>query len=293
VRIKREVVQDRITMIAAAVAFYAMLSVFPLIIAGVSLYGMVTSPEQLQAQMSQVAGVLPSAAREVLQSQLRAVIEQGGSSLSLKAGVAIAVALFSASTGTTKMIEAIGLAYDEPDERNFFRRRGLALLLTLGFVLAALVSFGLVAVTPVLLRAVGLGGGVGEAVVRYGRWLVLGGLAIGGLGALYRLAPHRTSPQWQWVSLGSFVGAGLWLLASLGFSVYVERFGSYGETYGALGGVVVLMMWLYLSALAILVGAELNSEVEAQTAMDSTVGPAMPLGERGAVKADTLGELRD
>lgn len=181
---------------------------------------------------------------------------------------------------------AVILAYDEDETRGFVRRKALALALTVGAI-GFVVVLGLAAVAPPVLDALALSGPAG-IVVGIGRWVVLAVLIGLALAIVYRFAPSRHAPRFRWVSIGAFVATVMWLLASFGFSVYVDTFGNYAKTYGSLAGVVVLLLWLWISVYAVLLGAELNAESEEQTARDTTVGPEQPIGRRGAVKADSL-----
>jgi len=181
---------------------------------------------------------------------------------------------------------AINAAYDEDETRGFVKRKALALALTLGAVLFFVVTLGLVAALPAVLGAIGLSSGV-VILVQVVRWLMLVGVVTVALAVLYRYAADRDSPRMTWVSVGAVIATVLWVLASIGFSLYVENFGSYGETYGALAGVVVLLLWLWITCYAVLLGAEANAEAEQQTARDTTIGRERPMGQRRAVKADT------
>jgi membrane protein len=186
------------------------------------------------------------------------------------------------------MIGAINAAYDEKESRKFFRLRGLALLLTIGAILFLLLAVGLIAVLPPLLENLGLGD-TGRTVASVFRWPVLAlGFALA-LAVLYRVAPDRDDAEWRWISPGAIVATILWLVGSFLFSIYTANFASYNETYGSLGAVVVLMLWLLLTAYAIIGGAELNAEIERQTVRDSTQGRDRPLGRRDATAADTVG----
>ena len=196
-------------------------------------------------------------------------------------------ALFAASGGMQNLIKAVNIAYDEEETRGFLKLRGLALALTLGAIVFIVVAIGLVAVVPVVLDAAGLGA-VGRIAAQVARWLGLVVFVLVALGVIYRFAPDRDDPKLKWVGLGSGVATLLWIIGSAAFSLYVSNFGKYGETYGALAGVVILLLWLWLTSLIILVGAEINSETEQQTAKDTTQGPEKPMGQRRAVKADSM-----
>jgi membrane protein len=261
-RTKDQVKEDNVPLLAAGVAFYAFIALFPALIAAVTLYGLVADPEQVQEQISGFSDTLPDEAASLLTDQLTSIA--GGSSSALGWGLLLSVggALFAASGGMQ-----------------------LALVLTLGAIAFIVVSIGLVAVLPVLLDGLGA---VGRIAAQVARWAGLVVFVLVALAVIYRFGPDRDNPKVKWVGLGSAVATLLWIIGSAGFSLYVSNFGKYGETYGALAGVVILLLWLWLTSLIILVGAEINSETEQQTAKDTTQGPEKPMGERRAVKADSM-----
>jgi membrane protein len=269
------------------VAFYSFLALFPALIAAVTLYGLIADPGQVEEQIRSLSEALPSESATLIADQLREITSTSERALGVGLVVSVLLALFTASGGVANLIKAINLAYDEEETRGFARVRALALLLTLGAIVFMVVAVGLVAVLPVVLDEIGLGG-VGQAVVGVLRWVGLVLFMTGALAVLYRFAPDRNDPRFSWVTLGAAVATLLWILGSVGFSVYVDNFGSYGETYGALAGAVVLLLWLFLTAFVVLFGAEINAEAEQQTAQDSTVGRPEPLGSRDAVKADSV-----
>ncbi|MEJ7705702.1 MAG: YihY/virulence factor BrkB family protein [Geodermatophilaceae bacterium] len=184
-------------------------------------------------------------------------------------------------------MNAVNVCYDEDETRGFLRLRGLALLLTVGGILFMALAVGLVAVAPVVLDALNLGT-LGTILLQVGRWVLLVLLVVVGLAVVYRIAPDRDAPKFRWVSVGAVVATVIWVIASVGFSLYVSNFSSYGKTYGALAGVIVLLLWFFISAYIVLLGAEINAETEQQTAEDTTRGPERPMGQRDAVKADSL-----
>ena len=200
--------------------------------------------------------------------------------------ISLALALWSASAGVSNLITAISTAYDEEEQRGFVKKRALSLAMTLGAVILLLVVLGLVAVLPIVLQI--FSGGALRVVLEIARFLLIAVVVALALAVLYRVAPDRDAPKFRWVSVGAVVATLLWLLASIGFSIYVANFGSYAKTYGALASVVILLFWLWITAYAILLGAEINAEAEQQTAKDSTRGPERPIGQRGAVKADSI-----
>jgi membrane protein len=278
---------DNMPIIAGGVAFFGFLSVFPALIATISIYGLVASPEDVTRQIGDLSAQLPQEAQELLATQLTSIAENSGGALSIGLVVSILAALFSASGGVNNLVTAINLAYDEVEARGAIKLRLLSLALTLGAIVFVLITFTLVAIVPSVLEALPLGG-LGTFLAQVVRWTVLLGVFAGSLAVLYRVAPDRDAPRFRWVSLGSVIVTVIWVVVSIGFSLYVDNFGSYDKTYGTIAGVIVLMLWLYLTCFLVLLGAEINSEVEHQTAHDTTEGPARPMGERGATMADEL-----
>lgn len=291
VRVKEEAKEDNISLLSAGVAFYLLLAMFPALAAIVSLYGLVADPAEVAQQVSDLTGTLPAEAQSLITDQLEKITSQQ-QGIGLTLAVSVVAALWAASSGVKNLIAAVNVAYDECETRKFLKLRGLALALTLGAVLFAVVAIGVIAVLPVVVRELPFGG-AGRMLVQVASYV---GLAVAftiGLAVLYRFAPDRDAPRWRWVSWGAVFATALWVLGSVAFSVYVSNFGSYGETYGSIGAVIVLMLWLVITAFAVILGAEINSELEAQTAKDSTVGAPEPMGRRGAVKADELGQAAD
>jgi membrane protein len=288
-RVRREVKEDNVPLLAAGVAFYAMLAIFPAIIAVVTIYGMVADPEDVRTQIGDFAESLPSGADQLLTEQLTSVTGTGRQALSIGLAASLLGVLWSASGGVQGLVKALNLVYDERETRGFVKLRGLSLLLTVGAIVVAAVALALIAVFPPFIEGLELGR-VGELAASIGRWVVLALLVLVALAVVYRYAPDRANPRWRWVSGGAVVALVLWLLGSIGFSWYVDNFGKYNQTYGALAAVIILLLWLFLSAFVVLLGAELDAETERQTARDTTTGPERPLGERGAEVADTLGE---
>ena len=283
----KEMKDDNLPLLAAGVAFYLFLALFPGLIAAVTVYGLVADPAQVQEQVTSVTDTLPPEAAALLKTQLTEIAGGSKGALGLGLVVSLLAALFSASGGVQNLMKATNVAYDEDETRGFLKLRGTALLLTVGFVLFLAVAVGLIAVVPAFFDNLGLGtvGTVVANVLRFGGLILF---MVGALAVVYRYAPDRDNPKFKWVGLGSIVATLLWVAGSAAFSFYVSNFGKYGKTYGALAGVVVLMLWLFLTSFIILFGAEINSESEQQTAKDTTEGPAQPMGERGANKADTV-----
>jgi membrane protein len=287
IRAVKESKADQLALLAAGVAFYAMLALFPTLIALVTIYGLVADPAQIETLLQSYASALPPQAAALLTDQIATTT---GARRGLTIGLVVSLlgVLWSASGGVNGLITGINLTYDEDETRGFVKRRGVALLLTLSAIVLAVVVIVLLAVVPVVLNVVGLGR-VAELAITALRWPLLAVLVMGALAVLYRYAPDRNQARFAWVSPGALVATLLWLAGSATFGVYVRNFGRYDQTYGAIGGVIVLLLWLFVSAFAVLFGAELNAETERQTYRDSTRGPAKPLGQRGAYAADTVG----
>ncbi|MFN0283063.1 MAG: YihY/virulence factor BrkB family protein [Kineosporiaceae bacterium] len=276
---------DQMMLMAAGVAFYAFLSLVPSLVAAMLLYGLVTEPQQVQQQLSTFSGALPASARDLLDEQLTSLAGANDKGLGIGLVASVLLSLWSASGGTGNLVTAVNTAYDETETRGFVKRKAVALGLTFGAILVFVVTLALVAVFPAVAGALDLPAPLRVAVEAL-RWVVVLGVVGGALAVLYGLAPDRRAPRMRWVSVGAAVAVVVWVVASVAFSVYVDNFGSYGTTYGSLAGVVVLLLWLWISIVAVLLGAEINAESEKQTVRDTTRGPDRPMGQRSALKAD-------
>jgi membrane protein len=283
----KEAKADQVPLLAAGVAFYAFLAIFPALIAVVSIYGLFADPSAIATRLNSMAAALPSQAKQVIIDQVTALTTRGRSTLGIGLIVSVVIALWSASAGVSNLLTAINVAYDEEEKRGFVKKRLLSLGLTLGAIVFMVIVLGLVAVLPPLLKAV-FGAGALRWILQILGWLILVVLVAAVLAIIYRLAPDRDAPKMRWVSVGAVVATVIWLVASIGFSIYASTFGNYAKTYGVFAGIVILLFWLWLTMYAILLGAEINAESEQQTAADTTKGWAEPLGERGAVKADSI-----
>ena len=283
-----EVGKDRMLAVAAGVVFYGLLAVFPAISAFVSIYGLFANPDTAEKTVSLLGEIIPPEAMGPIAEQVDRVASSGNSSLGFAFLVSLGLALWSANAGTKAVIDALNVAYGEREERGFVRLTLISLTLTLGMILAGVCAVAAIVVFPVATSFLGLES-LAAALVQWLRWPLLLVILLLGLAILYRFGPNRTKARWQWLSVGSVVAAVLWLAGSAALSLYLSRFSDYDAAYGSLAAGIGLMMWLWLSAIVILLGAELNAEIEHQTARDSTVGPEKPLGSRGATMADTIG----
>jgi membrane protein len=256
-----EIDRDHVSIMAAGIAFYALLSIFPGMSALISIYGLVADPAAIENQLNSLSGVLPQEALKLLSDQLHALAAAPRDKLGFGLVVSLVIALWSATSGTGALMQALTVAYEERENRGLLTFYGRAITLTLGVGLFALLSLFLIAIIPAVIGSLPISE-LWRDRISLIRWPLLAILAILALCVLYRYAPARRNPCWHCFSAGTIGAAVLWLVGSAGFSFYVARFSSYDKTYGSLGAVVILLMWLYVTAYIILAGAELNSEIE-------------------------------
>ena len=288
-RTAREVITARISLCAAGCAFYATLALFPAISMLVSIYGLVFDPSNVGSQLAVLQDLLPPSAFHLIADRVNLLVSKPAGTLTFSLLVSIMIALWSASTGTKSILGALNLAYEEREQRSFVRFQLTALGMTLGAILAAVIGLAALVLLPAFIGFFGIST-YGATVARLTSLGALVIFVLLALSLLYRFGPSRNAASWHWVTPGSVVATVLWLIVSALFSFYVEHLASYDATYGPLGAVVGVMMWFYVSALAVLVGAELNAELELQTVHDSTSGEAKPIGARGAYVADHVAQ---
>jgi membrane protein len=291
-RTYEEIGNDRVLAVAAGVVFYGLLALFPAITALVSLYALVADAQTINDHLAMLAGLLPSGSFSIVQDQVGRVLAKGDVKLGTAFLFSFALAIWSANGGMKAVIDALNVVYGETETRGFVRLNAVSLAFTFGGILAMLAAIGLVVAAPIVLAMVGLGT-LSDLLLRFGRWPALAVMILLGLAVLYRFAPSRRAPQWRWISVGSVAAAAIWLIGSAALSYYLANYGAYDAAYGSLGAAIGLMIWMWMSTIVVLVGAELNSEIEHQTARDSTEGGAeKPIGTRGAKMADSVGGAR-
>ncbi len=284
--------EDRITVIAAGVTFYIVLALFPGIAAFVALYGLFADPATINSHLDSVAGFMPGGAIDVIRDQVTRLASQRSATLGAASVIGILTSLWSANAGMKSMFDALNLVYDEKENRGLIKLNAVSLAFTVSGIVLLLVALGAMVVLPVIVDYLGLGGAA-DTIVEIGRWpVLLVGVGLV-LAVLFGYGPSRTEPQWRWITWGSAFAAIVWLCASLLFSWYAANFGSYNKTYGSLGAIIGFMIWIWISVLVILVGSELDAEMEHQTARDTTAGGGKPMGARGARMADTVGHATD
>lgn len=275
-------------LIAAGIAFFGLLALFPGIATLLSLAGFLFDSAIVLRQVEALQGVAPEEPIVLLRDQVRALADQASAEAGLTVAVSLIVSLFWASRGVDNLVEGINVAYGELETRNIIKRNAVSLSLTVVLTALALTALSLSLAVPWLAERIGLAGAA-DLIVRWGRWPMLLLLTLGFLSVVYRYAPARRPARWSWVTPGAVLAATGWLLASIAFSFYVRNFGAYNPTYGALAGVVILLLWMWLTSFVVLLGAHLDAEMEHQTRLDTTRGPTRPMGRRNAHMADTVG----
>ncbi|KIN71482.1 YihY/virulence factor BrkB family protein [Sulfitobacter guttiformis] len=288
-RVKDQVAKDRVGLLAAGVAFYGILALFPAITAIIAISGILIEPSRIVAQLNSFSALMPEEVITIITKQATAVAgaRQGG--LGFTAILGLLIALYSASKGTASLMQGLNVAYDEEDSRGFFKRMLVTFALTLMLIAGLICGLTATLAVPVVLGFVDMGPVV-AILINATLWIGLIALTIVGLSVLYRFAPSRETPEWKWTSVGAVVGCLVWIVASASFAFFVSKFSYYNQSFGALAGVVVLLMWFWISAYIILMGAELNAELEAQA---RAVGADDETGPRGTAKADKPSAVAD
>ena len=289
-RLYRAVGEDHILLTAAGVTFYVLLALVPSLSAFVAIYGLFNDSASVLDQVQLLQGLVPSSVLEILRDQLTRLTSESNQKLGLTLIFSLAIALWSASAGARAMFEAMNVAYHEKERRSFLQFNGLALLFTFAGALGAVLVLTAVVILPALLALLPVGAGL-EWTVRSASYLVMLLVITLGISALYRWGPSREQAKWRWITPGAVFAVVVLGITSVTFSWYVTNFGNNDATYGSLSAVIGLMTWLWISTTLVILGAEINSEIEHQTARDSTTGEEMPMGERGAHMADNVGRV--
>jgi membrane protein len=287
-RVYANIGDHRILALAAGITYYSILAIFPALAALVAIYGVFSDPGSIAKHLDEVAGFVPGGAIEVAREQLTRVASKGSQTLGFTFIVGLAISLWSANAAMKSLFDTLNIVYDEKEKRGFVKLNAMSLGFTVAGIAFILSALAAVVVVPVVLNYLGLSNAA-DALIRIARWPALFLALAVGLACIYRFGPSREAPRWRWITWGSAAAAMMWLAASALFSFYAANFGNFNETYGSLGAVVGFMTWLWISAIAVLLGAELNAEIEHQTVRDSTTGAPKPPGLRGAKMADTVG----
>jgi membrane protein len=283
-RTVRQVLSDRLQVLSAGISFFAVLSIAPVLVTALSLYGALNTPEQALAQLSGLLDSLPDELEPVVADQLTTITTASGQVLTFRGITGLLVALWTATTAATYLVDALTLAYHEEESRGFLRRSGVGLLLVLA---GALLLGAVIAVGGIAARALDGAPDAVRTAAEVLAWPALALVMAAALAVLYRYAPDRHDARWRWISPGAGLATLLWLGSSIALFAYVQGLGNYESTYGSLAGVAISMFWLWLTVFLVIAGAAVNAEAEKETVRDSTVGPEQPLGQRGAVVADS------
>jgi len=290
-RVYGNIGDHRILALAAGMTYYSILAIFPALAALVAIYGFFSDPGSIAKHLDEISGFVPGGAIDIAREQLTRVVTKGERTLGLTFVVGLLISLWSANAAMKSLFDTLNIVYGEHEKRSFLKLNSISLSFTVAAIVFVLTALGAVVVVPVILNYVWLTNAA-ELVIRWARWPALFIAVALGLACVYRFGPSREAPRWRWLTWGSVVGTLLWLVASALFSFYAANFGTFNETYGSLGAVIGFMTWLWISAISILLGAELNAEMEHQTAQDPTTGAPKPMGARGAKMADTVGAAR-
>lgn len=288
-RVYAKVQDDRVMLVAAGVTFYMLLAIFPATAALVTLYGLFADASVIANNLNLVSGFLPDGAVSVIGDEIRRIAARPHSTLGVTLLVSLGAALWGANAGTKSLFDALNIIYKEREKRSFIALTAYSMLFTLGALALALLALASVVVVPVVLKAAGIGTRSATGLLTLLRWPLLLAMVLFALAALYRYGPSRTHAQWRWVSWGSAIAGIIWLVVSLMLTWYVSNFGNYNATYGSLGAVIGFMIWIWVSTMIVLLGGEINAEMEDQTARDTTEASEKPLGARGARMADEVG----
>lgn len=291
-RVKDEINHDRISMVSAAMAYYALFAFVPALTSVVLIYAWVSDPNEIAGHVSQLKQFLPAELMNTINEQLQGLASKASSSLGFGAISSLLLSGWAASKGTKSFIEAMNIIYDEEDKRGFFKLNALAVALALLGSVLALLAMGVVVGIPAITSFLNIPANL-QIIGVVASWVILLGIFSFYLSIIYRYGPDRKKAKWKWVSTGAVIASVLFAVVSALFSWYAKEFGNFNKTYGSLGAVIVLMTWFYLSSFVILLGGEINAELEHQTKRDSTTGPEKPMGARGANMADTVGETAE
>ena len=287
-RVYANIGDHRILALAAGMTYYSILAIFPALAALVAIYGIFTDAGSIAKHLDDISAFVPGGAIEVAREQLTRVSSKGDRTLGLTFLVGLVISLWSANAAMKSLFDTLNIVYGEREKRGFFRLNAISLSFTIAGIVFVLSALAAVVAVPVLLNYLHLSN-FSDLLIRIVRWPAMFIALALAIACIYRFGPSRAAPRWHWISWGSSAAALLWLGASALFSWYAANFGTFNETYGSLGAVVGFMTWLWISAIVILLGAELNAEMEHQTARDTTTGAPKPLGARGARMADTVG----
>ncbi len=267
VKVKDKIGENHVMIVSAGVAFFGFLSIFPAIMALISIYGLAMDPQQVEEQLTRVSSMMPKQTYEVLRQQVEKFVNNSGGSLGWGTAFGILFGIWSANKGTKSLFKGVDIAYETKSNRGVLKQNALTLLFTFGAIILVILSAALIVAFPAIIESIDIPGNM-QNLIDWLRWLVMGLILVGSISLVYGFAPEKKRPKFKWVISGALLSAILWLLASWAFSFYIRNFSNFGEIYGSLSAIVILMLWLYLSSFIILLGAELNAELEHHAKME-------------------------
>ncbi|WDR03238.1 YihY/virulence factor BrkB family protein [Devosia algicola] len=289
-RLFRSLKQDRVLLTSAGVTFYILFALVPTLTAFVSIYGLFNDRATVTDQVALLVGIVPTSGLDIITDQLTRLTGESARALSFALIASLAVAFWSSSAGVRAMFQAMNVAYHEEEKRSFVVLYLVALVFTIAGAMAGLFIVSIVLILPTVLNL--LPGTTGlEWIVRIASYVIMMIVLLLGISALYRWGPSRENAKWRWLTPGAAVSLIALGATSIGYSWYVSNFGDYNAAYGSLGALIGFLTWIWISVTIVILGAEFNSELEHQTAQDTTTGPDEPLGQRGAYMADTVGRV--
>jgi len=287
-RVYTNIGEHRILALAAGMTYYSILAIFPALAAIVAIYGVFSDPGNIAKHLDQVSGLVPDGAIDVARDQLTRVAANGSQTLGLTFGIGLTVSLWSANAAMKSLFDTLNIVYGEREKRSFFKLNAISLVFTLAAIAFVLLALGALLIMPFVLKSL-LFSSFADLLIRISRWPAMFLAAALGLACIFRFGPSREAPRWRWITWGSVIATVLWIAASVLFSWYAANFGTFNKTYGSLGAVIGLMTWLWISAIVILLGAEIDAAMEHQAAHDTATGSAIPTGDQGARMANTVG----
>src|SRR3954470_1426127 len=290
-RVFANISRHRVLALAAGMTYYSILAIFPAIAALVAVYSLFSDPSMIGRHLDELQGFMPGGAVDVAREQLTRIASKGSQALGLTFLIGFFISLWSANAAMKALFDTLNIVYGEDEKRGFFKLNAISLGFTLGGIVFLIAALGSIVAVPVILSYVGFSG-AGDLLLRVGRWPAMFLVLTAALAVIYRYGPSRERARWRWITWGSAIAALLWIAVSGAFSWYASNFGKFNETYGSLGAIIGFMTWLWISAIVVLLGAEIDAEMEHQTARDTTTGASKPLGARGAQVADTVGSAQ-
>lgn len=276
-RVYADIGDHRILALAAGMTYYSILAIFPALAALVSIYGLFSDPGTIARHLDQLSGFVPGGALDVAREQLTRVASNGNQALGLTFVIGLAISLWSSNAAMKSLFDTLNIVYGAKEKRGFVKLNTVSLAFTIAAIAFVILALGAVVIVPVVLNYLSVSD-FADLFVRIARWPAMFVCLALALACIYRFGPSREAPRWRWITWGSAGATLFWLIVSALFSWYAANFGKFNETYGSLGAVIGFMTWLWVSAIVVLLGAELDSEMERQAGLDTTAGSQVTHG---------------